>query len=118
MNLMNYVYNNTQKQDGAIRQRVIRARAVQQQRFGEAARVTCNAAMRASDVQRWCRLGDEAQAVMKMAINELNFSARSYDRILKVARTIADLAGSDSIELPHVTEAIQYRSLDRGERSG
>ena len=69
--------------------------------------------MRTKDVHTHCRLGDDAQNMLKMAITELNFSARAYDRILKVARTIADLEGSEAITTPHVQEAIQYRSLDR-----
>jgi len=97
----------------AVRGRVIQARKVQQERFKGSARVHCNAAMRAKDVHKHCRLGAEAEAMLKMAITELNFSARAYDRILKVSRTIADLEGAEHIQSSHVSEAIQYRSLDR-----
>ena len=97
----------------AIRARVVKARKVQQARFKGAGRVHCNAAMRAKDVHKHCRLDDNAQQMLKMAIADLNFSARAYDRILKVSRTIADLDGSENILTHHVQEAIQYRSLDR-----
>ena len=97
----------------AIRGRVLAARAVQRRRFGHARHAHANAAMRPRDMQTHCQLPSEAQELLKMAINELNFSARAYDRILKVARTIADLAGAENIRAEHVSEAIQYRTLDR-----
>lgn len=96
-----------------IRERVIQARRVQHERFAGNPRVRCNAAMRAKEVQRYARPRGEAQEMLKMALHELNFSARAYDRILKVARTIADLSGSAEIETHHISEALQYRSLDR-----
>lgn len=95
-----------------IRARVMRARTVQQARF-RGSRVHCNANMRARDVHQFCRLDEPSAAALKAAIADLNFSARAYDRILKVSRTIADLAGTESIGSAHVMEAIQYRSLDR-----
>ena len=97
----------------AIRERVIRARKVQQERFRGNPRVNCNSAMRAKEMQRYARLSDDGQNLLRAALHELNFSARAYDRILKVARTIADLAGAEEIQSNHVSEAIQYRSLDR-----
>ena len=97
----------------AIRDRVLQARAVQQARFRGHSGASCNAAMRAQDVQRFCAPEPDAQELLKMAINDLNFSARAYERILKVARTIADIEGSERVGAPHVAEAIQYRSLDR-----
>ncbi len=96
-----------------IRQRVTAARRIQRERFRSQRRVHSNAGMRTRDIQKYCALDAEAQEVLKSAIAELHFSARAYDRILKVARTIADLAGCDRIEPPHVAEAIQYRTLDR-----
>jgi len=97
----------------AIRERVVTCRNVQQERFRERPRVHSNAEMTAKDIHKYCQLSEEGQDLLKMAITELNFSARAYDRILKVSRTIADLAGSEAIEPHHVTEAIQYRTLDR-----
>ena len=96
-----------------IRARVMTARRIQQERFKGLRRVHCNAGMRAKDVLKFCPLGREAQDILKMAITELNFSARAYDRIIKVARTIADLEGTETIEANHMQEAIQYRTLDR-----
>jgi len=64
-------------------------------------------------VRKFCELGIEENTLLKSAMAELNFSARAYDKILKVSRTIADLAGSDSIKTEHLSEAVQYRSLDR-----
>ena len=98
-----------------VRTRVQEARAVQQARFREqGGRVTCNAAMGAREVQRHCVLDAAAQGLLKMAMTEMNLSARAYDRLLKVARTIADLDHSDRIRDLHIGEAIQYRTLDRG----
>ena len=96
-----------------IRDRVIRARIVQQERFARSKRITCNAGMGSKEVAAHCRPTDDAQHLLKMAISDLNFSARAYDRILKVSRTIADLEGSATIEAHHISEAIQYRALDR-----
>jgi len=97
----------------AIRERVVAARRLQQERFSDSPGVHCNAAMRARDVQRFARPDADGQEVLRMAVSELHLSARSYDRILKVARTIADLEGSAGVAARHVSEAIQYRYLDR-----
>ena len=96
-----------------IRKRVVQARTIQHERFKGVKAVTCNAQMRSKEIQKHCRLDEGPQALLKMAITELNFSARAYDRILKVARTVADLAASELITEEHISEAIQYRSLDR-----
>ena len=96
-----------------MRARVITARLIQQERFKSLKRVHNNAAMRSREIQKYCQLGSEAQTVLKMAMTELNFSARAYDRIIKVSRTIADLAGAEAIQSNHMQEAIQYRTLDR-----
>ncbi len=96
-----------------IRDRATDARRVQGARFGHVGGLHCNAHMGAKEVQRHCRPTEEASEMLRLAISDLNFSARAYDRILKVSRTIADLAGAEVIELEHITEAIQYRALDR-----
>ena len=95
-----------------IRERVNRARAVQNERFAGSA-VTCNAAMTRDHLLEWCGATEAAQNLLRKSFDKLGLSARAYDRVLKVSRTIADLAGSDVIEPAHVAEAIQYRNLDR-----
>jgi magnesium chelatase family protein len=95
-----------------IRKRVVAAREIQQKRF-MGMDVYCNAQMSTRMVRKICRLSDAGQALLKNAITSLNLSARAYDRILKVARTVADLDFSEHIQPNHVAEAIQYRSLDR-----
>jgi magnesium chelatase family protein len=97
----------------AIRARVIAARQIQRDRFKSLRRIHNNAGMKSKEIQRFCPLSTEAQDVLKMAINELNFSARAYDRIIKVARTIADLDNQEHIQPHQMSEAIQYRTLDR-----
>ncbi len=96
-----------------IRERVVKARAIQNQRFSEDRDVHCNAQMRSRDLKTYCRLNESGSLLLKNAMERLGLSARAYDRILKVARTIADLDHSADIESQHVAEAIQYRSLDR-----
>jgi magnesium chelatase family protein len=96
-----------------IRERVIDARSRQQQRFAGKSRITCNARMGAKELKACCVLDDSTLELLKMAMAEKDLSARAYDRILKVARTIADLAGSEKLTADHVSEAIQYRSLDQ-----
>jgi magnesium chelatase family protein len=97
----------------AIRARVIAARRRQQERFAGLSGVYCNADMRAGDLGRFCRLDAAAQNRMRMLLQTLDLSARAYDRVLKVARTIADLAGAESVTEEHVAEASAYRELDR-----
>src|SRR5205823_4840176 len=75
--------------------------------------VTCNARMGSRELKAFCALDEATLELLKMAMNELKLSARAYDRILKVARTIADLAGAERLTSEHISEAIQYRSLDR-----
>ncbi|MGB8170089.1 MAG: YifB family Mg chelatase-like AAA ATPase [Chthoniobacteraceae bacterium] len=97
----------------AIAARVQRVREVQAQRFTGSGKARTNARMSSKQIKQFCQLGAEAEGMMKMAMTELNFSARAYDRILKVARTIADLDSAEHIAAQHVGEAIQYRTLDR-----
>lgn len=96
----------------AIRARVIAARKIQQQRFA-GKRITCNARMGTRELKAACVLDESANEMLKFAMSEMNLSARAHDRILKVARTIADLAGAEHLTADHVSEAIQFRSLDR-----
>ena len=95
-----------------MKKRVERARAVQRKRF-EGTDISCNAKMSPKFTKECCVLTQEASALLKISFDKLGMSARAYDKILRIARTIADLEESESIELAHVAEAIQYRSLDR-----
>lgn len=96
-----------------IRQRVIKAREIQRERFLQCPGLYANAQMNSKELKRICILNEASQMLLKKAMERLNLSARAYNRILKVARTIADLAESESITTEHIAEAIQYRSLDR-----
>lgn len=102
----------TGESSAQIRDRVICARKRQQKRFS-GTRITCNARMGTRELKQACVLDESTTELLKFAMSDLNLSARAYDRILKVARTIADLAGAENIASEHVSEAIQYRSLDR-----
>jgi magnesium chelatase family protein len=97
----------------AIRQRVIEARKIQEKRFSGEKQLHCNAQMGTRELKKYCELNDPCTQLLKNAMERLGLSARAYDRILKVARTIADLDKSNDIETNHLAEAIQYRSLDR-----
>jgi magnesium chelatase family protein len=97
----------------AIRERVLRAREVQRARFAGRRQVHANAHMAPRDLREFCGISEGSDALLRTAITRLGLSARAYHRVLKIARTIADLAGSAEIETAHVGEAIQYRSLDR-----
>ena len=97
----------------AIRERVCRAREVQRRRFRDCEGVHTNAMMNAAMLRDYCRLDAASSALLEQAMRRLALSARAYDRILKVARTIADLAGRADIAAADVAEAINYRSLDR-----
>lgn len=96
-----------------IRDRVIRARNIQSQRYKDVKGVFCNAQMSSRQVRQYVELDHAGNLLLKNAMDKLGLSARAYDRILKVARTIADLENSASVEVRHISEAIQYRSLDR-----
>jgi magnesium chelatase family protein len=95
-----------------IKARVMSARNIQQVRFQGTALI-CNADMERKHVQEWCKMQFDAEILLAEAFKRLNLSARAHDRLLKVARTIADLAGENMIGASHIAEAVQYRSLDR-----
>jgi magnesium chelatase family protein len=96
-----------------IRGRVVLAREVQLQRYSGSKTVFKNADMNVKDLEQWCKLDEASSLLLRNAMERLGLSARAYDRILKVGRTIADMEGSVSIKSAHLAEAIQYRSLDR-----
>jgi magnesium chelatase family protein len=96
-----------------IRNRVIAAREIQSERFAENDRIHYNAQMSVKQIREFCDLDEVSKQLLKTAMEKLNLSARAYDRILKVSRTIADLEASEKIKGNHISEAIQYRSLDR-----
>ena len=105
--------NASGEKSEAIRKRVIAAREIQNRRFAKNRKVNCNARMGTREIKMFCALDTDTMELLKMAVNELRLSARAYDRILKVARTIADLDGKERISREHISEAVQYRSLDR-----
>ncbi|MBI5749203.1 MAG: magnesium chelatase, partial [Nitrospinae bacterium] len=107
-----------------IRMRVKKARDVQIERFNRSTssrptssrrkeKIFCNAQMSTKYIKKFCQIDNESKGLLEMAINKMGLSARAYDRILKVSRTIADLSGVENIKPEHISEAIQYRSLDR-----
>ena len=101
-----------------MRERVIRARAIQEERYHGLPSVHCNAQIGSKQLREVCRINQAGIELLKKAMEKLGLSARAYDRILKVSRTIADLEGSATIETKHLAEAIQYRSLDRAGWAG
>ncbi len=97
----------------AIRERVLRARAIQNERFKHSRIVHCNAMMNARMVREYCRLDEESDRLLELSMTKMGLSARAYDRILKVARTIADIDGATDIQKKHLLEAVSYRALER-----
>ena len=103
----------TGESSAQIRERVVAARKRQHERFRGRKHINCNARMGSKELKQFCAIDEATKDLLNHAMTDMNFSARAYDRILKVARTIADLAGSEAITSDHVSEAVQYRSLDR-----
>jgi magnesium chelatase family protein len=104
--------NRKTESSAEIRERVIKARERQSKRF-EGSEIYSNSMMSSQMVKEVCQINDGGKTLLKTAMEKLGLSARAYDRILKVSRTIADLAESEEIKIEHLAEAIQYRSLDR-----
>jgi magnesium chelatase family protein len=102
----------------SIRERVIKARMIQNARFESHPEIHSNAQMTPKMIQTYCELDQASKALLKNAMEKLGLSARAYDRILKVSRTIADLYASENIQHLHIAEAIKYRSLDRDSWAG
>jgi magnesium chelatase family protein len=105
--------HNESENSSAIRERVILAREIQTARYIETPGTYCNAQMSSKQLREICVISSVGEALLKKAMERLNLSARAYDRILKVSRTIADLGASDEIKPEHLAEAIHVRSLDR-----
>ncbi len=105
--------NHSSEPSSAIRERVLAARAIQQKRFADSPQTRCNARMTSKALKAHCTIDEESRELLRMAMHELNLSARAHDRILKVARTISDLEAAPDITATHLSEAIQYRTLDR-----
>ena len=103
------------EQSSVIRERVIAARKIQEERFKEYKGIHCNAMMTERMIHEFAEPDAQSLDMLRMAMEKLKLSARAYSRILKVARTIADLAGSEKVQSMHIAEAIGYRSLDRGD---
>lgn len=97
-----------------IKKRVIEAREIQLQRFKDD-KIYANGQMKTRHMKKYCKLSDDAHSLLDTAMQRLGLSARAYSRILKVSRTVADLDNSESIQSHHIAEAIQYRTLDRGQ---
>jgi magnesium chelatase family protein len=97
-----------------IRERVNNARTLQLKRYeNKKKKIYCNAHLGSKDIRTHCRIDEQSQTLLKTAIERFGLSARAYDKVLKVARTIADLQGLEHMKVEHVAEAIQYRSLDK-----
>jgi len=107
------INSHSAEKSETIRNRVIAARAIQEKRFETMKGIYCNAQMSSSLLRKTCRIDEVGHALLKTAMEKLGLSARAFDRILKVSRTIADLDNSDNIRTEHLAEAINYRSLDR-----
>ena len=105
--------NEPAESSAAIRERIVEARGIQKSRFSSGKKTNCNARMGHSQIKKFCALDPSGQEMLRHAMEDLQLSARAYDRILKVSRTIADLAGAENIDSSHIGEAIQYRTLDR-----
>jgi len=105
-------YSGEKSED--IRKRVVSARNIQLERFKDDKKIYSNGQMKTRHVKKYCRLRPDAQSLLETAMQKLGLSARAYTRILKLSRTIADLEASEDIQSHHVSEAIQYRTLDRG----
>ena len=106
------------EKSNSIRQRVMFAREIQKARYTHQPHIHSNAQMSSKLVREVCQIDEKGTLLLKNAMERLNLSARAYDRILKVARTIADMEGSDQIQNQHLAEAIQFRSLDRENWAG
>jgi magnesium chelatase family protein len=105
--------NRPSEKSAAIRERVVKAREIQKMRFEEYPDVFCNAQMSSKLMRQYCTIDSNGEAILKNAMEKLGLSARAYDRILKVARTVADLEGAPRIGLEHLSEASNFRSLDK-----
>ena len=106
------VDNQDAESSSAVKLRVEKARKIQQQRFKET-KIFYNARMNTKFIKKYCVLDEKAKELLELAMAELGFSARAYDKILKISRTIADLEGCEIILKAHISEAIQYRNLDK-----
>ena len=104
---------NTGENSQLVRERVIATRDRARERFAQDNQVSCNSEMRSHHLREFCQLDQGSQNLLENAIRKLGLSARAMDRILKVSRTIADLAGDHDLKTSHLAEAIQYRTIDR-----
>jgi magnesium chelatase family protein len=105
--------HNITENSMTIRERVQNARTIQLKRFNQGPGINTNAQMQSYELKKWAELDDASSKLLKIAMEKFHLSARAYDRIIKVARTIADLDGSKDIQNQHISESIQYRMLDR-----